>query len=327
MTKRSLEEKLARLKEMEEEGLRSDDAIREIRRLLCGSISVLAARAARVAARLDLRALEPDLVALFNRGLQNPVKTDPGCHAKLAAVEALNAFDYTGVDVFLRGIRHVQMEPSYGPPVDTADHLRAACAFGLYRLGHAELLCEIVTLLMDREPVARRAAIKVLTELGQESCEMLMRLKVLQGDKRPEILGDCFSGLMAISPARSLAFVEQFLSADDPEVAEEAALAIGSSRLQEAYARLRDCRHRSASHAFRSMLLLPIALTRCEEAFKLLLTVVRDEQRDGAVAAVQALSIYADNVQRRELIREVALLRDDRAIAEAYEKHIARAEL
>jgi hypothetical protein len=73
------------------------------------------------------------------------------------------------------------------------------------------------------------------------------------------------------------------------------------------------------------MLLLPIALTRCEEALALLLDVVRDEHADSAAAAVKALSIYSDNPERRALIREAVLMPDDRVIAAAYEREIARA--
>jgi HEAT repeat protein len=323
MARLSFEEKLARLKKLAE-GFASDDAIREIRQALSGANSVLAAKAAAVAAKLGLLDLAPDLISAFNRHLQDPVKSDPGCRAKIAAIEALNALDYAEADVFLRGIRHIQQEYSYGSPVDTADLLRAACAFGLYRLGHPELLCELAFLLMDREPAARRAAIKVLTESGRESCEMMLRMKVLQGDREPEILGDCFSGLMAIAPARSLRFVEPFLSAEDPGIAEEAALAIGGSRLPEAYALLRDVREREIPPSFKRMLLLPIALTRCEEAFTMLLGVVQGERPENAKAAVQALSIYCDNPERREQIHKAVFVRNDAAVSEAYEKGIGR---
>jgi proline dehydrogenase len=120
--------------------------------------------------------------------------------------------------------------------------------------------------------------------------------------------------------------VERFLSADAPEVAEEAALALGNSRLLQAFALLQHCRERSAISAFKRMLLLPIDLTRCEEAFRLLHAVVRDEHPDSAAAAVKALSICGDNPERRELIREAALARNNQAVAAAHEKQFARAD-
>jgi hypothetical protein len=323
MAKQSFDEKLKRLKQLEEEP-GSAGAVREIRHALSDANNFLAARAARVAAKHRLQELASDLSAVFNRFMQNPAKTDPGCRAKIAAVETLVALDCSEITIFLQGIRHVQMEYTFGPPEDTASHLRAACAFGLYRLGYPELLYEMVSLLTDREAVARRAAIKVLTELGQESCELLLRFKVLQGDKEPEVLGDCFNGLMAIAPARSLSFVAQFLSSDDTAIVEEAALAVGNSRLKDAFLLLRDFLDRSVQPASRRLLLLPLALTRCEEAYLLLLGIVRRERPEYAAAAIEALSIYSDNPERREQIREAAYVRNDPAIAEAFVKAIAR---
>ena len=127
MPRQSLDEKFARLKELEEQGLHSDDSVREIRQFMAGTSSVLAAKAAKAAARLEIRGLGPELVSLFHRCMKNSVKNDPGCHAKIAVVEALSSLDIPDADVFIQGIRHIQMEPSFGPPVDTADRLRAAC--------------------------------------------------------------------------------------------------------------------------------------------------------------------------------------------------------
>jgi len=282
----------------------------------------LAARSARLAGKWELRDLASIIAATFHRYLQHPVKTDPGCHAKIAAVEALTALDLPDADVLLKGIRHVQLEPSFGLPIDTAELLRAACAFGLYHMGHPDLLCEMVTLLMDSKPGARRAAVRVLADLGQETSEMLLRLKVLQGDSEPEIIGDCLSGLLSIAPLRSLGFAEQCLGSEDPRLIEEAALAIGNSRFKGAFGILSGCRERNVLPEIKRMLLLPIALTRCDEAFALLLKVLQEEHRENAIAAIEALSVYATNPDSRERIREAAYGREDRLIREACEKRI-----
>lgn len=319
---KALEEKLAKLNSLEARPPTSE-AMFEIRRSLAGRSSILAAAAARAAARLRISELCPELEATFNRFLVNPVKTDPGCHAKIAAVEALSDLDYPSPEVFLKGIRHIQMEPSFGPPIDTADRLRASCLFALCRAGHREILFETVALLTDREPVPRCAAIKVLDEIGQESCELLLRLKALQGDKEPEVLGDCCEALINMNPIRSLPFVAQFLRAEDPAVAEEAALAIGNSRMKEAFALLKEHLDESADPFFRRMLYLPIGLTRCDEAFQLLLSAVRDEPARAAAAAVQALSIYSDNAERRSLIRSAVEARSNPEVHAAYKQHIS----
>jgi HEAT repeat protein len=319
VAKQSFEEKLARLRDLMC-GVQAESAGNEIRKALSETSGILSAKAASAAAKLGLRDLVPEIAATFHRYLNNPVKTDPGCHAKLAAIEALNELDYLESDVFLRGIRHIQMEPSFGPPVDTADRLRGACATGLYRIGYPDIFCELVALLVDHEPVARRAAIKVLTELGNETSEMLLRYKCLQGDNESDIVGDCFSGLISIAPARSLRFIEQFFSSDNPEIVEEAALAIGNSRMKEGFALLQKLRDDSVLASFKRMLLLPIALTRCEEAFSCLLDVIRNEHPDNAMAAIEALSIYSNSDSLREQIRNEVFSRNHPAIIEVFEK-------
>jgi len=93
MTRLSFDEKLSRLKKLGE-GPCSDATVHEIHRALSGANSILAAEAALAAARLELSGLISDLVSAYYRFLQNPVKKDPGCHAKLAAVEALSVYGH-----------------------------------------------------------------------------------------------------------------------------------------------------------------------------------------------------------------------------------------
>ena len=40
---------------------------------------------------------------------------------------------------------------------------------------------------------------------------MVLRLKVLTGDVEPDVLSECFSGLLLIEPTENLAFVCEFL--------------------------------------------------------------------------------------------------------------------
>ncbi len=42
--------------------------------------------------------------------------------------------------------------------------------------------------------------------------EALLRFKVLVGDENPEVLGECFTGLLAIAPEECLALVASNLS-------------------------------------------------------------------------------------------------------------------
>ena len=166
----------------------------------------------------------------FPRFMSDPVKRDPGCRAKLAVVEALVEFGARETELYLRGLHHVQKEPAYGPPIDTADGLRVRCADALSRLGYPDIVLELVTLLTDAEPGARAGAAQVLAGVGTEAAEAVLRMKVLTGDREPAVLGACFQGLLQMEPDRSLAFVASYMKHPDPDVPLEAALALGESR-------------------------------------------------------------------------------------------------
>ncbi len=317
MPRRPFEQKLARLKQLDS-ATPAAEAAGEIGRALGGASGLLAAEASRAAGRLGLAELAPAIAAAYRRFLSDPVRRDPGCHAKVAAAEALDALECPDAGVFLHGVRYVQMEPAYGPPVDAAARLRAACASALYRMGHPQLPYETVSLLADREPEVRSAAVRILADLGDLWCVLLLRSHALAGDERVEITGDCLSGLMAIEPGPSLEFVRRFLASNDPAVAEEAALAIGNSRVREACPLLVDLRSGSADAAFRRRLLLPIALTRSEDAFGYLLGVVEEEHAGQAAAALEALAVFVGDGARRDRVVEAVGRRGEAAVTKAF---------
>jgi hypothetical protein len=62
--------------------------------------AIVAAAAAKIAAEHELHDLEKDLEEAFSRFLDDPVKTDPGCRAKLAAAESLRNLDVRAPDVY-----------------------------------------------------------------------------------------------------------------------------------------------------------------------------------------------------------------------------------
>ena len=55
----------------------------------------------------------------------------PQCWAKNALAQTLAAFDYQDKELFLAGMRHVQLEPVWGGSSDTAGPLRGLCALAL----------------------------------------------------------------------------------------------------------------------------------------------------------------------------------------------------
>ena len=277
-----LEDLLAALNELR---LDPDSAAsrKELARNLAAKINLLAAKAARIAGECKLDTLAPNLVEAFGRFMIRPEVTDRRCEAKLAIVNALEQLEYQGHEIFLRGIRHVQMEPTWTPPfkVDTAVELRAVSAIGLVRTNYPDVGLELVHLLADPEREARTAAVRAIAYWGTQAGALLVRFKVLAGDPEPEVLGQCFSTLLHLD-RRSLEFVAGYLKNENPALAEGAALALGESRRPEAFAVLRQ----HVDSPIRAAVLLGIALLRQDDAIEYLKGLLPD--RDAA----QALKIH-----------------------------------
>ncbi|MDO8586015.1 MAG: hypothetical protein Q7T82_03150 [Armatimonadota bacterium] len=295
-----------------------DESISELKRALNGKGGLLAAKAAEIVGSRNLRDLIPDMIAAFERFARDGAKTDKQCAAKIAIADVLNKLEYMGDEVFLAGAYHAQSEPSFGMPIDSAIKLRCACAYGLARIGHPNAHHVLADLLVDPEDgvrvrftnpdpevdaeyEVRAAAAKALAYMGTPEAELLLRLKVLTGDKRLEVISECFTGLMAMAPDRSLDFVGRFLQSDNPPMAESAALAIGTSRAPGAYDALRRGWDANLSPAFRRILLLPMALARSDEGFDFLIEVLRKADGKMASEALRALSLYADDDSVRRI--------------------------
>ena len=131
---------------------------------------------------------------------------------------------------------------------------------------------------------------------------MLFRsLKALSGDE-PEVLGECFAALLRAAPAPSPEFVAKFLDHREEAVVEAAALALGYSRLEGAFAVLRDAFERTRALPLRRRtLLLAIALLRRENAIDYLLDLVQNGEVQTSADAVAALAMYEKdpNLQER----------------------------
>ena len=90
--KHSIEATLARLGKLTKVSL-TDDDVQDIQKALNSANNVIVAKAAKVAAACRLTALLPQMAKAFAQCMNNPTKTDKGCFAKLAIVEALDALD------------------------------------------------------------------------------------------------------------------------------------------------------------------------------------------------------------------------------------------
>jgi hypothetical protein len=130
-------------------------------------------------------------VSAFNKLMADAPQLDKRCAATTEIVSALYELNYEEPAPYFTGLKHVQMEASFGPPVDEAAKLRAVSAQGLVRTRHPDALTEVMQLLVDREPAARIGAVRALAVNGGEAGLLLLRLKVLTGDAESAVLGVC----------------------------------------------------------------------------------------------------------------------------------------
>ncbi|MGD9008418.1 MAG: hypothetical protein PVG41_10870 [Desulfobacteraceae bacterium] len=325
MAKRaSTEEKLAILRKLGQAPI-TEGTRKALVKTLAGANNILVAEAAKVVGKRCMEALIPDLLKAFDRLLDDPLKRDKGCLAKEAIIGALDDLEYDEAAIFHAGIQYFQIEPAYLQPVDTAVMLRGKCAFALVRIGGSHVVFDLVELLDDPEPRARIAAVKALTGISPDISEPLLRLKAKQGGEDHQVAAECLFALMQLNPENSMRFVESFLESDDLFesnnsaliLAENAALAIGESRLEKAFEILKHHREKSMNTEFEDMLLMPMALTRFEGAFDYLIDVIENGRKQSAVSAVNAIKIFGDESHRTSIRRAVAF-RDEAAVSEAY---------
>jgi HEAT repeat protein len=281
-------------------------------------VSHVVAKAAQVSGELGLRVLARDLTGAFERFLVNPVKTDPGCRAKVEIARALYEMGDDPGAVFPRGIRHRQLEPVYGGREDTAPELRAVCALGLVRVGHPDTMVELADLLADPEAAARTGAIRAIAFTDEPGAEALLRLKALAGDSDAGVVSECLGALLSLAPARSLEFATRFLAHADPVLQEAAALALGASRLREALAVLRTWWERTSAVELRRTGLLAIAMLRHEEAIAFLVTLISGAAGPDARAALAALGTYRHDEALRARVRAAVEARNDLDLRAAF---------
>ena len=289
----SIEDKLAELATL---GKEPDtlEARKQLHKHLASKISLIVARGAEIVAHLEDHEFTPDLIAAFHRFMKDPSKTDKGCAAKTAIVKALVAADCGDEEVFLAGVRHFQHEPTWGGRSDTAAQLRALCGLGLVQIGSPEAMNELAALLADKEADARIGAAGALGHCGANAAPLL-RLKVLTGDEEPAVLAECLNALMKSSPRASFEFVARFVDRSYESLYEHAALALAESRVPGVFELLQEKWTATFDRDFKQSLLLPIGLTRCEEARDFLVSVLETGEVRLGTAAINALTIYRDD--------------------------------
>ena len=268
------------------------------------------ARAATLAGERGLGEREKDLLAAYPRFLEDPAKKDPHCLAKAAITGALLALECRDTGFWLAGMRYRQPEPVWRGSSDTAVDVRCNCALGLVNTGHYRAMPELAILLHDPEKRVRAGAVRAISCGNPNEAEPLLRFKVLVGDEEAEILGECFTALLAIAAEESVPFVAARLR-DAGGVGDYAALALGESRHPSALSELQQAWNEPfAADEVRATLARAAAVHRSETAFDWLISIIADGHDKLAEIAADALSVYDRNTQ---LMQRVAAARASRA--------------
>ncbi len=318
-TRLSLDDKLAAIRELRGQPLSAQQTA-ELRRFIGDRSNLVVAAAAAIAGEQTLVELSADLAAAYDRFLVNPLKDDKLCRAKIAVIAALDKLEHQEKEIFRRAAVHVQFEPVWGGEVDSGAALRAAAIFALARIGGSEDLVLVADSLADPEKEVRIAAAQALASFGNEAAGLLLRFKARIGDSDSEVLSECLSGLLTINARENLPFVCQFLDTMQPSRCEAAVLALGRSRLPEAFGALKACWQECHSSELRSRVLLAIAMMRLPVAIDYLLELVSSDSEQIAIAAMSALKIHDYDPRLRERLGRLVQKGGSRTIQARFDR-------
>jgi HEAT repeat protein len=319
MAKRlSVDDKLSAVRRLREQPP-SPQVVSELRSFLRDKSNLIVAAAAAIVAEQNHAALSVELEAAFEQCMVDPLATDKLCRGKIAVVQALDKLEHEETALFLRAARQVQFEPVWGGSEDTAAPLRAAAIMALLRLDYHGLLPLLVDSLVDPQKDVRNAAAQALGHHGSEPARLLLRLKARVGDKDPEVISECLSGLLTGSPKEALPFVSEFLDSADASVQEAAILALGRSRLPEAFDLLKACRQ-SHPIGLNEEIFLAMAMLRLPVATDFLLEIVATDGEKSASEALSAILIYRYDPVLRQRIAEAVQKSGSRALKAKLER-------
>lgn len=320
MAKRqSLDDKLAAVRRLSDQDP-SPELMAELRKALSDRSNLVVAAAATIVGDRRLAELAAPLEAAFPRFMDDPEKTDKLCRAKLAIIQALDKMEHGGEEIFLQAARHVQLEPVWGGSEDTAAPLRAAALIALARLDTPGLLLLLVDSLADPEKDLRMAAAQALGYQGSKAASLLLRLKVRLGDREPDVLSECFSGLLSCDLDENLPIVRESLESDDHPLCEAAMLALGRTKSPRAFEVLKARWESHLPFDLRETLLLALAMLRLQTAADFLIELLASGQEKEALMALSALKIHSHDPRTRQRIADVVQERNVAAIRTRFER-------
>jgi hypothetical protein len=139
--------------------------------------------------------------------------------------------------------------------------------------------------------------------MGGRDVVLLLRLKARVGDSDPRVTGEVLGALLQMEGQGAIFLAAEFLEDSDAEVADEAALALGGSRLAEAFELLQKAWHERAGFRAGGALLRAMSVSRLQKAFDFLIDLVKHGSMPDAEEALHALELQKsteDIVERVE---------------------------
>jgi len=311
MANQKVERQLEHLKELRAAG-ESESGLKELRKALGDKVNLIVAKAAAIAGEWQAKALLPNLLDAYNRLFEDGA--DPQCWGKNELSKCLKELGVAESAVFLRGLRHRQMENSWGGKTDSAAVLRGTCALALVQctdIPRHETLLQLVDSLTETEATVRTDAARALEQMGGREVALLLRLKARCGDKEARVTGMVLESLLAIEGAAGVAFAAEFVKSLDEEISEEAALALGASRLPEAVEALKKAFLQPFRPGGSSTLLRAISASRLDAALDFLLEQAKSARKPAAEDALWALQLHRDSEEIVQRIGQAVAEREE----------------
>lgn len=292
MANRRIEEHLEQLGRLR--SVAPVEAVPPLRKALNDKSNLIVAKAAKIVGESMIRELIPDLLSAYDRLFEDPAKRDPQCWGKNAIAKALREMEYGEAEPYLRGARYVQLEPAWGGEQDTAGALRGICLLalpGCSDIRREKIMRFLVDALAESDPAVRADAARAIGCMGGDDSALLLRLKARLGDKESAVIGQVFESLLALERVEALEFVKEFLHSIGGEVAEEAVLAIGSSRTEKGVEVLMEAWESAMGAEYRQAILRALSISRQDRAVEFLRKLANEGEKD----ARAALELFPDS--------------------------------
>jgi HEAT repeat protein len=287
--KANVDAELARVRSASLEPQRPESA-EVITEALSSKHARLVVAAAHLVKARRLEGYNQVLKAAYRRFLDDPVKRDPGCQAKLAVLEALDYSETMDDEPFVAATSLVQPEPAWGAPADTAAPCRARAVLALARLGHPDLALFAGPLLADPDVSVRATTAEALGHSGSRPAAGLLLHKLAVGDEDPLVLLACMSSVLSLAAEVALERLVPLLAGRDEQRRELAAMCLGQSGRADACQALVAALAACVLSRERGVLLKALGLHRSDSALEALLEVVEGPNDADAQAAIAALA-------------------------------------